>query len=72
MNTSQRTPARAKASQVILFAFLVLSSIGLAGICSNFNGLILVKVGIQGGQIIIDGRRDVNLPKALPESYRQF
>lgn len=63
MNISRRTPVKAKASQIILFAFLCMSSIGLVGIFSGFDGLIVVKVGIQGGEITIDGRRDVRLPK---------
>jgi|GEM_PF-6090543 len=49
-----------KASQVILVALLVLSSIGLTGILSRFDGLILLKVGIEGGQILIDGRQGNN------------
>jgi hypothetical protein len=62
MNTSQRTQAKAKASQIAVYAFSVLTVIGLAGILSGFNGLIVVKLGIEGGQILIDGRNNVISP----------
>jgi hypothetical protein len=61
-NTTKTT----EASQAILVALLVLSSIGLTGILSRFDGLILVKVGIEGGQILIDGRQESNSLKDLP------
>jgi hypothetical protein len=70
MNTSQKPQLKAKASQVILFAFLVLSSTGLAGILSSYEGLITVKVGIQGGEITIDGRNDAAPPKNLLKSLQ--
>lgn len=61
-NTTKTTGA----SQVILVALLVLSSIGLTGILSRFDGLILLKVGIDGGQILVDGRQETNSPKDSP------
>jgi hypothetical protein len=56
-------------NKVILFAFCLLASVGLAGIFSGFRGLILVKVGLEGGQIVIDSRSDTALPKVLPENH---
>lgn len=49
-----------------LSATIALSSITLAAIYFKFDGVIQFKLGLDGGQVLIDGRPETPLPKNHP------
>ncbi len=48
-------------SKTILLS-LVLGGIAITAITCNFNGLIEIKLGLEGAQVLIDGRQPLLLP----------
>lgn len=58
LNEEKKTPPPRTISKIIFIGF-VLGGVAMAAIALQFDGLIEFKLGIEGGQILIDGR---NLP----------
>lgn len=46
----------------IIFISLVLGGVAMTAILRGFDGLIDIKLGLDGGQVVIDGRKPALLP----------
>ena len=66
-------PASKKTSPPItiskmIFITLVLGGVALTAILRGFDGLIDIKLGLEGGQVVIDGRKPALLPPITDSS----
>lgn len=50
-----------KPSKILLIS-LVLGGVAMTAILRGFDGLIDIKLGLEGGQVVIDGRKPALLP----------
>lgn len=57
---SKKTPLP-KPSKILLIS-LVLGGVAMTAILRGFDGLIDIKLGLDGGQVVIDGRKPTLLP----------
>ncbi|MEG3877964.1 hypothetical protein QT972_11340 [Microcoleus sp. herbarium7] len=63
----QETP-KPKAISKLIFISLVLGGIATLAIFRGFDGLIEIKLGLEGGQVLIDGRKAPSYPPIMDNS----
>lgn len=52
----KKTPPPVTISKIIFIGF-VLGGVAMTAIFRGFDGLVEIKLGIEGGQVLIDGRK---------------
>jgi len=52
----------------MIFISLVLGGVAMTAILHGFDGLIDIKLGLEGGQVVIDGRKPALLPPITDNS----
>lgn len=63
--TSKKTPPP-KPSKILLIS-LVLGGVATIAVLCRFDGLIDIKLGLDGGQVVIDGRKPA-LPSPIADN----
>lgn len=64
---NNKTPTPKTISKLI-FISLVLGGVAMTAIFRGFDGLIEIKLGIEGGQVLIDGRKPPSYPPITDNS----
>lgn len=54
---------KSSVNQVLLSSYLIVGAIVLSAAVFRFDGLIQLKLGINGAQVTIDGRQSTVTPK---------
>ena len=52
----------------LIFISVVLGGVAMTAILRGFDGLIDIKLGLDGGQVVIDGRKPASLPPITDNS----
>jgi hypothetical protein len=62
-DAGKKTPPPPRTISKSIFISVVLGGVAVSAIVLGFDGLIQIKLGIEGGQVLIDGRKP---PLSLP------
>jgi hypothetical protein len=54
---SKKTPRPPRTISKMILISIVLGGVAITAIVRGFDGLIEIKLGIEGGQVLIDGRK---------------
>ena len=54
---SEKTPRPPRTISKMILISIVLGGVAITAIVRGFDGLIEIKLGIEGGQVLIDGRK---------------
>lgn len=56
-DAGKKTPPPPRTISKIIFISIVLGGVAVTAIVRGFDGLIEIKLGVEGGQVLIDGRK---------------
>ena len=56
-DAGKKTPSRPRTISKMILISIVLGGVAITAIYCGFDGLIEIKLGIEGGQVLIDGRK---------------